>query len=100
MREFTDQHGARWVVYEVDASATAEASRRYLPGDYKTGWLVFETETRKLRLAPVPDGWHDITDTALRRLLLTATPTTPTTPRGQRAFGAPAASEEAARRRD
>lgn len=89
MREFVDERGTRWLAYAVGAGAAAETSRHYLPGAYQAGWLVFDSGTRKLRLAPIPAGWADLADHALRELLLAAEPTTPTTPRGQRAYGAP-----------
>lgn len=89
MREFRDDNGAEWIVYPVNSSARTEHGGRWLPGPYQAGWLVFESGGRKLRLAPIPQGWHDLTDDALRRLLASATPVTPTTPRGMRAFGAP-----------
>ena len=91
MREFQDDNGARWIAYPVNSTARGELGGRWLPGPYQSGWLVFESGERKLRLAPIPMGWHDMTDGALRKLLATATPTTPTTPttpRGMRAWGA------------
>ena len=88
MREFQDDTGARWIAYPVNSTARSELAGRWLPGPYQSGWLVFECGERKLRLAPIPLGWHDMTDAALRKLLATATPTTPTTPRGMRPYGA------------
>ena len=99
MREFIDDVGARWIAYPVNSSARAELAGRYLPGPYQGGWLVFESGERKMRLAPIPAGWHDMTDGALRRLLGSAQPTPPTTPRGVRAFGA-SQGERPADRRD
>ena len=87
MREFQDETGARWIAYPVNSTARSELAGRWLPGPYQGGWLVFESGERKLRLAPIPSGWHDMTDAALRKLLATATPTTPTTPRGMRPYG-------------
>ena len=87
MREFQDDTGARWIAYPVNSTARSELAGRWLPGPYQGGWLVFESGERKLRLAPIPSGWHDMTDAALRKLLATATPTTPTTPRGMRPYG-------------
>jgi hypothetical protein len=45
------------------AAPGGEASRRYLPDDYRQGWLAFESGARKLRLAPIPAGWGDTTRT-------------------------------------
>ena len=87
MREFQDDTGAQWIAYPVNSTARSELAGRWLPGPYQSGWLVFECGERKLRLAPIPMGWHDMTDAALRKLLASATPTTPTTPRGMRPYG-------------
>lgn len=90
MREFTDTEGRRWLVYTVGTEAHGVgASRRYLPDEYRRGWLAFECGERKLRLAPVPSGWTDMTDAALCALLAQARPTETTRPSGHRAFGAP-----------
>lgn len=89
MREFIDQHGAEWVVYAVSTDPNEGASRRYLPNAFQKGWLVFESGHRKLRLAPIPTGWHEQSDEELRALLGEARPTTPTMPNGYRAYGAP-----------
>lgn len=35
----------------------AAARRSLLKGDFEKGWLVFECEHGKKRLAPPPDGW-------------------------------------------
>ena len=104
MRDFRDDQGVQWLVYAVHreaiTGAAAERGRRYLPDPYRGGWLVFESGERKLRLAPIPDGWDDLPDRTLRTLLAAAKPATPTTPRGQRAYGAPPADDEAAQRHD
>lgn len=89
MREFRDDAGRRWIAYPVNSSARVELAGRYLPGPYQGGWLVFECGERKLRLAPIPPGWHDMPDARLRSFLAAAQPTTPTTPRGVRAYGSP-----------
>jgi hypothetical protein len=90
MREFTDTQGKRWLVYTVGTAAHGvDVSRRYLPDEYRQGWLAFESGERKLRLAPVPSGWDELTDAQLRELLAQARPTESTRPTGHRAFGAP-----------
>lgn len=66
MRTLTDTDGRRWTVYAVDADIGDGAGGHYLPDDYRYGWLVFECEGRKLRLAPIPPGWDDLPEPALR----------------------------------
>lgn len=33
------------------------------------GWLAFETDREKRRLAPIPEGWMSLTDAELLELL-------------------------------
>ena len=94
MREFRDQDGGNWVVYAISNGVMESGGRRYLPDEYQQGWLVFECGERKLRLAPVPTGWDEMSVDELRALLPLARPTTNTPPAGMRAFGAPPRDEE------
>lgn len=38
------------------------------------GWLVFEAETEKRRITPIPNGWDSLPDEELDRLRLRAAP--------------------------
>jgi hypothetical protein len=88
-RTFLDSSGKRWEVWlvtpaaaerrKVDRRATAagsegfSAERRHTPdrrkapfrrsvavaSEYSQGWLCFESEGEKRRLAPVPPGWQE-----------------------------------------
>lgn len=74
MRQFRDAAGVEWQVYETDRSASAERGRDHLlPAEYRHGWLVFESENEKRRLAPVPPGWSEVSDEALAALCASAT---------------------------
>lgn len=74
MRQFRDEAGVEWRVYQTDRAATAERGRDHLlPAEYRAGWLVFESESEKRRLAPVPTGWNERSDEALRALCASAT---------------------------
>ena len=98
MREFTDVQGTSWLVYTVGTDAHGvEASRRYLPDAFRQGWLAFESGERKLRLAPVPAGWAELSDRELQDLLAQATPTESTRPTGRRAYGSPDPDEHRSR---
>lgn len=44
---------------------TAPRIKAPLPGSYGTGWLCFESDGEKRRLAPVPDGWETSDDECL-----------------------------------
>lgn len=49
------------------------------------GWLAFQAGTERRRLAPIPDGWEDTSDEALRALCKRAAPAPPAvTPLAQR----------------
>ena len=36
------------------------------------GWLAFESGRVRRRLAPIPEGWHELSDAELRELLRSA----------------------------
>ena len=65
-RSFTDRDGTVWQVWDVVPSSTV---RHTLSG----GWLTFESETEKRRLAPVPLYWVSADDAELERLMRSAT---------------------------
>lgn len=62
-RIFDDIRGTRWQVYAVRPS-----QEHALPPDYQSGWLVFESATDVLRVAPIPDNWIELTIDDLRTL--------------------------------
>ena len=64
-RSFTDRDGTQWQVWDVVPSSTV---RHTLSG----GWLTFESETEKRRLAPVPLYWVSADDAELERLMRAA----------------------------
>jgi len=37
--------------------------------EFRKGWLAFQSGTEWRRLAPIPDSWESLTDTALLALL-------------------------------
>jgi hypothetical protein len=50
--------------------------RRHTPGlvspELRLGWLIFQREGERRRLAPVPPGWERLAETALARLCAAA----------------------------
>ena len=92
-REFTDSHGKRWEVWsvlpeyaerrrevnpdEMPAVERRERSEFRVPlgGQWADGWLCFESNSEKRRLAPVPDDWSEMPPDELERLCDLATPT-------------------------
>ncbi len=72
MREFEDQHGTRWTVWD-----TAPANTTGLRVQYRRGWLTFDNGTIRCRLAPVPPDWEELSAERLTLLLRAAHATTP-----------------------
>ena len=93
-RQFLDQTGAEWTVYDVNprmderriherrdsAIGSAEAEERRAedrratvgairPGRLTRGWLCFESGTERRRLQPVPENWQLLPDSDLAGLL-------------------------------
>jgi hypothetical protein len=89
-REFVDAAGVEWSVWEVQPSLLerrsgevviqADGERRGTPirrapvaMELRFGWLVFESESAKRRLAPIPPGWESADEQTLRGYLHQAT---------------------------
>lgn len=68
IREFTDAGGVHWQVW-----ATTPTRGNVRP-QFASGWLAFESGAERRRLAPIPPGWTDCDDGALRLLLQQAVP--------------------------
>jgi len=87
-RVFKDGRGRVWNVWEVvptglgdstatDPSkqpATGRRSRPVLSGAFQAGWLAFQWDSERRRLAPVPEHWDALADDDLQRLLEQARP--------------------------
>jgi len=65
-REFLDQSGQRWEVWEVRPGERGEP--RTVSPELTGGWLAFGSSTEKRRLAPIPAGWTELTAEALGQL--------------------------------
>ena len=93
-REFTDEHGIPWEVWDVRPTHV-ERRRKELGGprgrgerrrseagprmevrrEFTDGWLAFQCRHGRRRLAPVPPGWEQLDDRGLAALCAQATPT-------------------------
>jgi hypothetical protein len=64
LREFTDQKGTTWQVFDVYPAARGKAPNAtddaaHLPSrELGEGWLCFQSATEKRRLAPIPPEWE------------------------------------------
>ena len=63
-REYVDDMGALWRVW--DTHPVAANTLRTVSPNYAGGWLTFESETDRRRLAPIPAGW----EVATRELMM------------------------------
>jgi hypothetical protein len=71
LRDFRDQAGKEWRVWQVRPRSAGRANpERYL-GEYVRGWLAFELLAGDLhkRLASFPEDWLRMSDEELDRLL-------------------------------
>lgn len=59
LREFTDLHGAAWRVWE-----TRPTTQR-LRAELRDGWLTFEADGARRRVAPIPENWEVLPEAAL-----------------------------------
>lgn len=48
--------------------------RMHLSPSLQGGWLVFEADTEKRRITPIPQGWDSLPDAELDRIRLRADP--------------------------
>jgi hypothetical protein len=88
-RTFKDERGMKWDVWSVQPT---KVERRLRPGvtmpeerrrqtEYRVtlgqslanGWLCFENDREKRRLAPIPETWESNSDAELCELLESAT---------------------------
>jgi hypothetical protein len=74
MRQFTDEDGARWELFEVSHEKLSVGRPDILPEAYRAGWLVFDNGFERRRLAPFPIEWEGFPPSALRMLLSAAEP--------------------------
>ena len=68
-REFNDASGTRWVVW-----STVPSNGVPLSSGMEEGWLTFEGPGDRRRVAPIPNGWAELSDERLELLLQIAVP--------------------------
>lgn len=73
--EFTDRTGRSWKVWHT-VPRLADLFTSLAP-DLKEGWLTFESESEKRRLAPVPAEWESLPPSRLEVLCRMAKPAPP-----------------------
>ena len=81
-----------WKVFLTPRGSDAVSREHYLPEAYREGWLVFESNQEKRRLAPVPADWETMPTESLVSLCGKAVPQTART-RGSADSKSPAPTE-------
>ena len=73
VRDFVDEAGVTWRVWAVtpEQLQPRTAVEDYL-GDFGEGWLCFESEHERRRLAAYPSDWAALPESALSALLARA----------------------------
>lgn len=84
MREFCDAAGAAWRVFRATPHSSPSKREKVLPEAFRHGWLVFECDVERRRLAPIPADWEELTDAELAQLCTSAS-VVPARPRRRRA---------------
>jgi len=78
LREFVDKNGVSWQVwdvYPVPARKAPNPARDLVPypsRDLSEGWLCFQCDNEKRRLAPIPPNWEMLGRDELEELCLRA----------------------------
>lgn len=90
LREFTDNAGTPWKVWDVYPSgrASTQGAARgagaenvvFVGRDLSDGWLCFESSNEKRRLAPIPPEWEICESPLLEAFCKRAGVATRTTP--------------------
>ena len=65
LRDFTDYSGITWRVWDVTPQSQNTAAKRGIRITPVDGWLVFESDTERRRLSPIPEGWESGDNDAL-----------------------------------
>lgn len=68
MREFRDFSGTQWNVFRAIPHSAPSKREKILPETFRLGWLVFECDKERRRLAPVPENWEALTEGELEQL--------------------------------
>lgn len=74
LREFFDDLGRRWRVWDVKPTLHSRPSRALarVMQQVPSGWLAFETDGERRRLAPIPPEWDRCDEQRLAALCASA----------------------------
>ncbi len=83
MREFSDERGVRWQVWDVEPTlrvAGGDRAGSLLHEDAVDGWLTFQSASERRRFYQRPPDWDTLTDEQLALLCKHAVPVATTRP--------------------
>jgi hypothetical protein len=66
LRTFRDERDREWEVRAIRPRQT-DRRRHLVADDLANGWLLFTLGMERRRLAPLPPGWHQASETQLVR---------------------------------
>jgi len=90
LRKVVDADGVTWELWEVQPSLVEKRDadegspdntgerrkvrsvRMRVSPTMREGWLAIRSATERRRVAPIPEGWHDLSDEALLRMVARA----------------------------
>jgi hypothetical protein len=76
-RQIRDSENLQWTVWDVHPTQFGDArASAFVHAELEAGWLCFDRQGERRRLAPIPIEWGELDDRALLRLLAAATPVT------------------------
>jgi hypothetical protein len=70
LREFTDDDGLTWRVWDVTPSLhdRLSPSAQQISLRVPSGWLCFESARERRRLTPIPENWDTLDEGALKKM--------------------------------
>ena len=76
LREFTDDDGITWRVWDVNPSLHERLAPHTRKVEIRVpeGWLCFESPRERRRLTPIPQDWETIDAVTLKRMCAEAEP--------------------------
>ena len=78
LREFTDKSGVSWKVWDVYPGPARKPAKPMMDfsvfpsRDLTEGWLCFQCDNEKRRLAPIPANWEMLPGDELEELCVRA----------------------------
>ena len=86
-RDFRDDAGREWQIWDVIPAMHREPPHDELPARLRDGWLAFQCSGELRRLTPIPMNWPGLSDAELAQLVAEAEPIFVRPTRHEKRFG-------------